>query len=208
MKEVKTSNSVPTPPPLLELPPPLKPLRPQPATMSLLSTSKSGNSSDSIKITENPDSAVITPIPNNDDAEKSKKSTTNVVRSPEKRLKKQSFASLLKSNYTLDSLDSEYEKEKKVDKESDDDITLIKVVNNEDKKLKQLIRSDEIKFEILKKPVSTEVEFTEKANVKKSTEDTKAKSSNDSSLDASSILNWKDGVGILPESTLKVQYYF
>lgn len=205
MKESKTSNSVPNPPPL------------QPITkMSLLSSSKSGNSTDSIKITESSDSAVITPIPNNEDSDKQKKSVTSMLRaSGEKRSKKQSFSSLLETNsvddsgYTLDSLSSEYDKEKKIDKESDDDITLIKVVHSEEKKPKQFIISDEVNVEVIKGSSSKEIEVIETIKGKKSNEDSKDQSShqNDSNFDAARVLEWKDGVGSLPGSTVKVRYY-
>lgn len=182
--------------------------------MSLLGTSKSGNSSDSIKITENPDSAVITPIPSNDDRQANFDNTRKIIRPTEKRPKKQSFASLLEPNevevsrYTLDSLNSEYEKEKKIDKESDDDITLIKVVKNEEKKKKRFVLPDDINFEVVKESSNKEIEVVEKLNGDKSRRDSKDSHQNDSNFDAEKALDWQDGVGSLPGSTVKVCEHF
>ncbi|XP_016842444.1 lethal(3)malignant brain tumor-like protein 4 isoform X5 [Nasonia vitripennis] len=206
LRESKTSNSTTNPPPLHPI-----------AKMSLLNVPKSSsNSSESIKITENPDSAVITPIPKKEDnnlPEKRKKTISNILRgSGEKRYKKRSFSNSSSQdsgvvevpNYTLNSPESEGEKEKKKDKESDDDITLIKVIPSEEKKMKRVLLSDDIKIEVIKQSIKKEVEVVEKSekvNGKANNEETKDQ--NDSNFDAAKVLDWKDGVGSLPGSTLK-----
>ncbi|XP_011496871.1 PREDICTED: lethal(3)malignant brain tumor-like protein 3 isoform X2 [Ceratosolen solmsi marchali] len=210
LRESKTSNSATNPPPLHPI-----------AKMSLLNVPKnSSNSADSIKITENPDSAVITPIPKKDDSnlpEKRKKTISNILRgSGEKRLKKQSFSKSSQESsvvellgYTLNSPESEHEKDKKKDKESDDDITLIKVVASEEKKIKRPVLPDDIKIEVIKGSNRKEIEVIEKAekiNGKPNNEEIKEQNlthQNDSNFDATKVLDWKDGVGSLPGSTLK-----
>lgn len=212
LRESKTSNSTTNPPPLHPI-----------AKMSLLNVPKSSNnSSESIKITENPDSAVITPIPKKDDSnlpEKRKRTISNILRgSGEKRIKKLSFSNSSSQDsgvvevpsYTLNSPESEHEKEKKKDKESDDDITLIKVIPSEEKKMKRVLLSDDIKIEVIKGSSKKEVEVVEKSekvNGKANNEETKDQNTvhqNDSNFDAAKVLDWKDGVGSLPGSTLKV----
>lgn len=209
LRESKTSNST-------SLPPPLHPI----AKMSLLSANKGSNSIDSIKITENPDSAVITPIPKKEDSnlpEKRKKTISNILRgSNEKRMKKQSLPkspqdSLIDVNYPLSSPESEQDKDKKV--QNDDDITLIKVVPGEDKVLKlNANMDDDVKIEIIKTPTSCcsiEAVTDNKSEAKSNNfEDTKehlnALHQNDSNFDATKVLDWKDGVGTLPGSNLQV----
>lgn len=203
LRESKTANSASNPPPLHPI-----------SKMSLLNVPKSNsNSPDSIKITENPDSAVITPIPKKDDnnSEKRKK-ISNILRGPgEKvRARKQDLQASLQntsemSNYTLNNSESAQEKDKKRDKESDDDVTLIEVVS-EEKKIKRPSISDEI----IRKLNSQEIEIIEKCekvNGKKNNEEITAETTlyqNDSNYDATKALDWKDGVGSLPGSNLKV----
>ncbi|XP_029049038.2 lethal(3)malignant brain tumor-like protein 3 isoform X1 [Osmia bicornis bicornis] len=209
LRESKTTNSV-------SHPPPLHPI----AKMSLLNANKgNNNSTDSIKITENPDSAVITPIPKKDDInmpEKRKKTISNILRgSSEKRMKKQNLSkspqeSLVDVSYALSSPESEQDKDKKV--QNDDDITLIKVVPSEDKaiKLPNTSMDDDIKIEIIKTRTSCGIEsISDNKNDSKvnNHEDIKdhlnATHPNDSNFDAAKVLDWKDGVGTLPGSTLK-----
>lgn len=191
--------------------------------MSLLNANKgNNNSTDSIKITENPDSAVITPIPKKDDAgmpEKRKKTISNILRgSSEKRMKKQNLPkstpeSIVDVSYALSSPESEQDKDKKV--QNDDDITLIKVVPSEDKTVKLTTNTnvdDDIKIEIIKTRTSCGIEsLTDNKNDTKinisNHEDLKDHlnaTHNDSNFDAAKVLDWKDGVGTLPGSTLKV----
>lgn len=192
--------------------------------MSLLNANKgSSNSIDSIKITENPDSAVITPIPKKEDnnlPEKRKKTISNILRgSNEKRMKKQSFPKspqdcLADVNYALSSPESEQDKDKKT--QNDDDITLIKVVPGEDKvsKLNASV-DDDVKIEIIKTPTSCssctiEAVMDNKNEMKSNNYDetkehvTTTLQQNDSNFDAAKVLDWKDGVGTLPGSTLQV----
>ncbi|XP_014468814.1 PREDICTED: lethal(3)malignant brain tumor-like protein 3 isoform X1 [Dinoponera quadriceps] len=213
LRESKTSNST-------SLPPPLHPI----AKMSLLNANKgSSNSIDSIKITENPDSAVITPIPKKEDnnpPEKRKKTISNILRgSSEKRMKKQSLPkspqdSLIDVNYALSSPESEQDKDKKV--QNDDDITLIKVVPGEDKVSKlNTNMDDDVKIEIIKTPTSCsggcsiEVVTDNKNEAKSNNNCDETKDylntlhQNDSNFDASKVLDWKDGVGTLPGSNLQ-----
>lgn len=187
--------------------------------MSLLSANKgNNNSTDSIKITENPDSAVITPIPKKDDTtmpEKRKKTISNILRgSSEKRLKKQkpSQETMADVTYALSSPESEQDKDKKV--QNDDDITLIKVIPSEDKSMKlNTSVDDDIKIEIIKTPTSCTVESVSdnKNDMKINHEDMKdhfnVSQQNDSNFDAAKALDWKDGVGTLPGSTLKVIFF-
>lgn len=209
LRESKTTNSATHPPPLHPI-----------AKMSLLNANKgNNNSTDSIKITENPDSAVITPIPKKDDIgmpEKRKKTISNILRgSNEKRLKKQNLPkspqeSMIDVTYALSSPESEQDKDKKV--QNDDDITLIKVVPSEDKTMKlNTNMDDDIKIEIIKTRPSCGIE-----SVSDNKSDTKVNNyedlkdhlntshTNDSNFDATKVLDWKDGVGTLPGSTLKV----
>lgn len=210
LRESKTTNSAP-------LPPPLHPI----AKMSLLSANKSNsNSIDSIKITENPDSAVITPIPKKEDnnqPEKRKKTISNILRgSSEKRMKKQNISkspqdSLIDVNYALSSPESEQDKDKKI--QNDDDITLIKVVSSEDKISKlNANMDDDIKIEIIKTPTSCSgfntiadnKNETKNNNYEEAKEHSNALHQNDSNFDATKVLDWKDGVGTLPGSNLQV----
>lgn len=212
LRESKTSNST-------SLPPPLHPI----TKMSLLSANKgSSNSIDSIKITENPDSAVITPIPKKEDnnlPEKRKKTISNILRgSSEKRMKKQNLPkspqdSLIDVNYALSSPESEQDKDKKV--HNDDDITLIKVIPGEEKisKLHANI-DDDVKIEIIKtstscsscsvEPVSDNKSETKSNNYDETKEHLNTPQQNDSNFDATKVLDWKDGVGTLPGSNLQV----
>ncbi|XP_043500389.1 lethal(3)malignant brain tumor-like protein 1 isoform X1 [Polistes fuscatus] len=204
LRESKTTNSATHPPPLHPI-----------AKMSLLNANKgNNNSTDSIKITENPDSAVITPIPKKDDTtipEKRKKTISNILRaSNEKRLKKQksSQETMADVTYALSSPESEQDKDKKV--QNDDDITLIKVIPSEEKSMKlNTSIDDDIKIEIIKTPTSCTVEpvSENKNEMKMNHEDMKdlfnVSQQNDSNFDAAKVLDWKDGVGTLPGSTLK-----
>ncbi|XP_076291351.1 lethal (3) malignant brain tumor isoform X4 [Lasioglossum baleicum] len=207
LRESKTTNSATHPPPLHPI-----------AKMSLLSANKgNNNSTDSIKITENPDSAVITPIPKKDDSgipEKRKKTISNILRgSSEKRLKKQNLSkspqdSMVEVTYALSSPESEQDKDKKV--QNDDDITLIKVVPSEEKSVKlNTSMDDDIKIEIIKTRTScVESVSDNKHDVKLINHDDmkdhlNTSHTNDTSFDAAKVLDWKDGVGTLPGSTLK-----
>lgn len=208
LRESKTTNSTTHPPPLHPI-----------AKMSLLNANKSNsNSIDSIKITENPDSAVITPIPKKEDSqpEKRKKTISNILRgSTEKRMKKQNIPkspqdSLVDTNYALSSPESEQDKDKKT--QNDDDITLIKVIPSEDKvsKLNTNI-DDDIKIEIIKTSnCNVETMPDNKSEVKSNNyEETKDQlntlNQNNTNFDASKVLDWKDGVGTLPGSNLQVK---
>lgn len=207
LRESKTTNSATHPPPLHPI-----------AKMSLLSANKgNSNSIDSIKITENPDSAVITPIPKKEDTqpEKRKKTISNILRgSSEKRLKKQSLPkspqdSLADANYALSSPESEQDKDKKA--QTDDDITLIKVVPSEDKVAKlNTNMDDDIKIEIIKTSANCSAEVisdnkseTKSNNYDETKEHLNTLNSNNSNFDATKVLDWKDGVGTLPGSNLQ-----
>lgn len=209
LRESKTSNSTTHPPPLHPI-----------AKMSLLNANKgNSNSIDSIKITENPDSAVITPIPKKEDnqPEKRKKTISNILRgSTEKRMKKQNISkspqdSLADANYALSSPESEQDKDKKA--QNDDDITLIKVIPSEEKVSKiNTNMDDDIKIEIIKTPTNCNAETTpdNKSEAKSNNyEDTKEQlnsvNQNNTNFDASKVLDWKDGVGTLPGSNLQVK---
>lgn len=209
LRESKTTNSTTHPPPLHPI-----------AKMSLLNANKgSSNSIDSIKITENPDSAVITPIPKKEDQpEKRKKTISNILRgSAEKRMKKQNIPKssqdiLADNNYALSSPESEQDKDKKG--QNDDDITLIKVVPSEDKvsKLNTNV-DDDIKIEIIKTPTNCSVEAMPdnkceaKSNNHDETKELNNLNQNNSNFDATKVLDWKDGVGTLPGSNLQVSNY-
>lgn len=197
-------------------PPPLHPL----TKIGRLNPGKgNGNSPDGIKITENADSAVITPIPNvEEDAppEKRKKTVSNILRgSSEKRSKKQVFPKSAQGNscdFTCKpgSPDLDHDRGKK--RHNDDDITLIKVVPSEDKRLKQdNAIDDDIKIEIIKesneavndsykerKPGNYADEVAEAIN---------NSHQNDPNFDPTKVLDWQDGVGTLPGSTLKVAHH-
>lgn len=209
LRESKTTNSTTHPPPLHPI-----------AKMSLLSANKgNSNSIDSIKITENPDSAVITPIPKKEDnqPEKRKKTISNILRgSTEKRMKKQNIPkspqdSLADANYALSSPESEQDKDKKP--QNDDDITLIKVIPSEDKVAKlNTNMDDDIKIEIIKTPTcNIEMVPDNKGEAKSNNyEETKEQlntlnQNNTNFDDASKVLEWKDGVGNLPGSNLQVR---
>lgn len=209
LRESKTTNSTTHPPPLHPI-----------AKMSLLNANKgNSNSIDSIKITENPDSAVITPIPKKEDTqpEKRKKTISNILRgSTEKRMKKQNIPkspqdSLVDTNYALSSPECEQDKDKKA--QNDDDITLIKVIPSEDKISKlNTNMDDDIKIEIIKAPTNCNVETVpDNKNEAKSNnyEETKEQlntlNQNNTNFDASKVLDWKDGVGTLPGSNLQVK---
>lgn len=207
LRESKTTNSTTHPPPLHPI-----------AKMSLLSANKgNSNSIDSIKITENPDSAVITPIPKKEDQpEKRKKTISNILRgSTEKRMKKQNIPksqdSLVDTNYALSSPESE-DKDKKT--QNDDDITLIKVIPSEDKVSKlNTNMDDDIKIEIIKTSnCNIETVVDNKSEIKSNNyEETKDQlntlNQNNTNFDASKVLDWKDGVGTLPGSNLQVKKY-
>ncbi|XP_024880512.1 lethal(3)malignant brain tumor-like protein 3 isoform X2 [Temnothorax curvispinosus] len=205
LRESKTTNSTTHPPPLHPI-----------AKMSLLNANKgNSNSIDSIKITENPDSAVITPIPKKEDnqPEKRKKTISNILRgSTEKRLKKQNIPkspqdSLADANYALSSPECEQDKDKKA--HNDDDITLIKVIPSEDKVPKlNTNMDDDIKIEIIKTPTNVETVPDNKSEAKSNNyEETKEQlntlNQNNTNFDASKVLDWKDGVGTLPGSNLQ-----
>ncbi|XP_014205179.1 lethal(3)malignant brain tumor-like protein 3 [Copidosoma floridanum] len=209
LRESKTSNGTTNPPPLHPI-----------ANMSLINASKTGHSStDGVKINENPDSAVITPIPKKDESisnssEKRKRPTSNILRS-EKRMRKQSFTKTNQdlnvvdvSNYALNSSESEHEKDKRKDKESDDDITLIKVVPSEDKRMKRLSMSDEVKIEVVRGLNRNGVEVIEKierVNGKSSSDDARDQKKSDITYpeETSQILHWDDGIGTLIGTSLK-----
>jgi len=211
LRESKTTNSATHPPPLHPI-----------AKMSLLNANKgNSNSIDSIKITENPDSAVITPIPKKEDCqpEKRKKTISNILRgSTEKRMKKQNISkspqdSLVDTNYALSSPESEQDKDKKA--QTDDDITLIKVVPSEDKVAKlNTSMDDDIKIEIIKTPTNCSIEtISDNKNENKSNNYDETKehlntlNQNNTNFDATKVLDWKDGVGTLPGSNLQVYIY-
>lgn len=105
--------------------------------MSLLKASNSGcSTTDGVKINENPDSAVITPIPKKEESnvilpDKRKKAISNILRG-KNRTRKQSFS---KTNQDIHSPESDVDKNK--DNNSEDEITLIKVIPNEEKKKKK-----------------------------------------------------------------------
>lgn len=204
--------------------------------MTLLAGKGGNNSSDSIKITENPDSAVITPIPKKDDVnnqpEKRKKTRSNILRSSSERRKSQNTGKSSQDNvidvsYSLSSPESEQDKDKK--SMNDDDITLIKVVSNDksdDKSAKvNVSMDDDIKIEIIKSPtisgklnstmdLKSETKSNDKVKNVKSVEVkanradakelTNGVTPSDPNFDAAKVLDWKDGVGTLPGSTLKV----
>lgn len=212
LRESKTTNSTTHPPPLHPI-----------AKMSLLNANKgNSNSIDSIKITENPDSAVITPIPKKEDnqPEKRKKTISNILRgSTEKRMKKQNIPkspqdSLADTNYALSSPESEQDKDKKV--QNDDDITLIKVIPSEDKVSKlNTNMDDDIKIEIIKTPTNCNVETmpdnkseAKSNNYDETKEQLNTSNQNNKNLDASKVLDWKDGVGTLPGSNLQVRQLY
>ncbi|XP_066588878.1 lethal(3)malignant brain tumor-like protein 3 isoform X2 [Prorops nasuta] len=206
LRESKATNST-------SHPPPLHPI----TKISLLNTSNGNNSADSIKITENPDSAVITRIPKKDDSnqsEKRKKTISNILRgSSEKRIKKQNLpkspsGSTGDVSYSLSSPESEQDKDRKA--QNDDDITLIKVVPSDEKtKLSNSSIDDDIKIEIIKTASSCNIETISDSkkdmrisNCEESKEHINTHQ-NDTSFDATKVLDWKDGVGSLPGSTLK-----
>lgn len=211
LRESKTTNSTTHPPPLHPI-----------AKMSLLNANKgNSNSIDSIKITENPDSAVITPIPKKEDQpEKRKKTISNILRgSTEKRMKKQNVPkspqdSLADTNYALSSPESEQDKDKKA--QNDDDITLIKVIPSEDKVSKlNTNMDDDIKIEIIKTPTNCNVETmpdnkndAKSNNYDETKEQLNTLNQNNTNFDASKVLDWKDGVGTLPGSTLQVIKFY
>ncbi|KAL6266334.1 hypothetical protein P5V15_003189 [Pogonomyrmex californicus] len=206
LRESKTTNSTTHPPPLHPI-----------AKMSLLNANKgNSNSIDSIKITENPDSAVITPIPKKEDSqpEKRKKTISNILRgSTEKRMKKQNIPkspqdNLADTNYALSSPESEQDKDKKA--QNDDDITLIKVIPSEDKVSKlNTNMDDDIKIEIIKTPNCNVETVLDNKNETKSNncDETKDQLNTlnqiNTNFDASKVLDWKDGVGTLPGSNLQ-----
>jgi len=211
LRESKTTNSTTHPPPLHPI-----------AKMSLLSANKgNSNSIDSIKITENPDSAVITPIPKKEDnqPEKRKKTISNILRgSTEKRIKKQNIPkspqdNLTDANYALSSPESEQDKDKKT--QNDDDITLIKVIPSEDKVSKlNTNMDDDIKIEIIKTPTNCNAETmsdnkseAKSNNYDETKEQLNTLNQNNANFDASKVLDWKDGVGTLPGSNLQVKEY-
>ncbi|XP_033219397.1 lethal(3)malignant brain tumor-like protein 3 isoform X3 [Belonocnema kinseyi] len=210
LRESKTTNSTTHPPPL------------HPIT-NIGTLGKGGRQellSDSIKISENPDSAVITPIPNKKEdinpPEKRKKTISNILRgSGEKRMKKQSFpksAQEVDISYSISSPDSEQDKDKKM--QNDDDITLIKVVPSEDKSAKlKSAPDDDIKVEIIKTSNNEDADNNssdskiETKIIKQEESKDSINSSNqaaDHNFDATKALNWKDGVGSLPGSSLKL----
>ena len=128
--------------------------------MTLLAGKGVGNTSDSIKITENADSAVITPIPNKEEIvvggvggplEKRRKTRSNILRSSSEKRKvahgKSSQENIMDVSYSLSSPESEQDKDKKA--HNDDDITLIKVVPSEEKKRKLSV-DDGINVEIIR----------------------------------------------------------
>jgi len=211
LRESKTTNSTTHPPPLHPI-----------AKMSLLSANKgNSNSIDSIKITENPDSAVITPIPKKEDnqPEKRKKTISNILRgSTEKRIKKQNIPkspqdNLTDANYALSSPESEQDKDKKT--QNDDDITLIKVIPSEDKVSKlNTNMDDDIKIEIIKTSTNCNAETmsdnkseAKSNNYDETKEQLNTLNQNNANFDASKVLDWKDGVGTLPGSNLQVKEY-
>lgn len=111
--------------------------------------------------------------------------------------------------YALSSPESEQDKDKKV--QNDDDITLIKVVPSEDKTVKlNASMDDDIKIEIIKTRTSCGIESVSEtkndskvSNHEEPKEHLNSSHPNDSNFDATKVLDWKDGVGTLPGSTLK-----
>ncbi|XP_020712241.2 lethal(3)malignant brain tumor-like protein 3 isoform X2 [Athalia rosae] len=195
-------------------PPPLHPL----TKMGLLKSVKgSGSAKDGIKITENADSAVITPIPSKDEEappEKRKKTISNILRgNSDKRAKKQPAKSVQDTAPSVKPppKNSELDKEKDKKQQNDDDITLIKVVPSEDKRLRQdSALDDEIKIEIIKAMPSKDDTVTDLHHERKagshaveSKEAVNSSHQNDPNFDPAKALDWQDGVGTLPGSTLK-----
>lgn len=184
--------------------PPLHPI----SKLGLLNIPKNTSSLDnSIKISENPDSAVITPIPKKvvdlGLPEKRRKTISNILRAPgDKKMRKQDLkfnqdSASMDSGSTYNS-DNEMDRDKK--KDSDDEVTLIKVVNSDSKKSSR--RSslvDDLKIDVksLKQNLLENAEASEKDDVK-SHENTK------SDFDTNRIIVWNDGVGSLPGSSIKV----
>lgn len=203
LRESKTTNSTTHPPPLHPI-----------TNIGLLGKGgRQEHVTDGIKITENPDSAVITPIPNKKDdiipqLEKRKKTISNILRgSGEKRMKKQTFPKTnpeIEISYSVNSPDSEHEKEKKI--QNDDDITLIKVVQNDEKSLKiKSSMDDDIKIELIK-TANSEKSVENKIDLVIKKEDPIEELNSiktDLNFDAAKALEWKDGVGSLPGSSLK-----
>ncbi|XP_063975981.1 lethal(3)malignant brain tumor-like protein 3 isoform X2 [Diachasmimorpha longicaudata] len=209
LRESKSTNAT-------SYPPPLHPI----TKMSLLNVTKNpNNSSDSIKITENPDSAVITPIPKKEEAmgsEKRKKTISNILRgSTEKRPKKQTFPKSQDSmdmSYSVSSPEGDQDSGKR---SNDDEITLIKVVQGEDKTRRKSSIDDDIKIEVVKAPTNSgsaasgtdrQDRKNEKANGNGNCEDINEiihGNHSDPNFDATKALDWKDGVGSLPGSSLK-----
>lgn len=120
LRESKTTNAT-------SYPPPLHPI----SQLYNVGGKNSSDSPDSIKITENPDSAVITPIPKKEEGpqlpEKRKKTMSNILRTGERRPKKQNLSKTLVDN--MDNsfpINSDHEQDRKKST-NDDDITLIKV---------------------------------------------------------------------------------
>ncbi|KAJ8682856.1 hypothetical protein QAD02_018648 [Eretmocerus hayati] len=206
VEEPKTANSS----------TPLPPLHPI-VRMSLLTSSTATNSTDCIKISENPDSAVITPIPIEDESnvsEKQKKVTNNSVkRATGKRPKKQIFPKASNSeanvievvSYSASSPESDHETDNRRDKESDDDITFLKVVASDEKRVKRALASNEIKIEVIKGSTRKEVELVDKYEngIDEEIIDDDESQQSDPKFDVAKVLEWKDGVGSLPGSTLK-----
>ncbi|XP_015121178.1 lethal(3)malignant brain tumor-like protein 3 isoform X2 [Diachasma alloeum] len=206
LRESKSTNAS-------SYPPPLHPI----TKMSLLNVNKNpNNSSDSIKITENPDSAVITPIPKKEEtmaSEKRKKTISNILRgSTEKRPKKQIFPKNQDSmdiSYSVSSPEGDQDSGKK---SNDDEITLIKVVQGEDKARRKSSVDDDIKIEVVKSTSSgggaSGADRQDRKNEKTNgnCEDIKEiihGNHSDPNFDAAKALDWKDGVGSLPGSSLK-----
>ncbi|XP_011304993.1 lethal(3)malignant brain tumor-like protein 3 isoform X2 [Fopius arisanus] len=207
LRESKATNATPYPPPLHPI-----------TKMSLLNVNKNtSNSPDSIKITENPDSAVITPIPKKDDtmqpSEKRKKTISNILRgSTEKRPKKQTFPKNQDSmdiSYSVSSPEVDQDGGKKL---NDDEITLIKVVQGEDKIRRKSLVDDDVKIEVVK--TSTSSGGTSGGDKERKNEKTNGSNCedikdiingnhSDPNFDAAKALDWKDGVGSLPGSSLK-----
>ncbi|CAG5109207.1 Similar to L3MBTL3: Lethal(3)malignant brain tumor-like protein 3 (Homo sapiens) [Cotesia congregata] len=251
-------------------PPPLHPITKinllnKNAGINLNSSAPPSPSTDGIKITENPDSAVITPIPNNNDnsgnkndeySEKRKKTVSNILsRGPvavtEKRPKKQNLSKTREcpeDNELYDQLDipqllGKNSRDKKSN-QNDDEITLIKVIpsqtgksnkniNNKSDRSSTEINSvdDDIKIEMIKSSsnVNSSLMNGDKQNIKSNNHAEEVNGNtaqyhnnnnnnnnntnnhnnnhrhphNDSNFDVTKALEWKDGVGSLPGSTLK-----
>lgn len=208
LRESKSSSSGIHPPPL------------HPLSKMLSSVKGGGSSSDGIKITENADSAVITPIPIKDDEappEKRKKTISNILRgNSEKRSKKQNLLKAAQDSacdVTCAPKSPELDNDKEKKRQNDDDITLIKVVPSEDKRLKKdAALDDDIKIEIIKALPSAETNagsglHTERKSggfVAEPKEMINNFHHNDPNFDPAKALDWQDGVGTLPGSTLKV----